>query len=152
MIQTRLAKALRDVVAPMMTRPNYIQTAALCLREKAGRKEVLLIRSLGTGRWILPKGWPMDGRTLAEAALQEAWEEAGVRGSVLPEPVGQYTYLKIAQGGVPLPTEVHVFPVKVDSLSGDFPEGARRKRKWVPVKRAAELVDEPGLKALLSAL
>lgn len=152
MIQSRLAKAIRDAIAPMISRPPYLQVAALCLRDKAGKRQVLLVRSLGTGRWILPKGWPMKGRTLAQAALQEAWEEAGVSGTVTEEPLGSYFYHKINDAGIAMPTDVHVFPVHVEKLSETFPESDRRKRKWVPLRRAAELVAEPELKALLRAL
>ena len=41
------------------------QFAALCYRIKAGNPEILLITSRGTGRWIVPKGWPEDGMTPA---------------------------------------------------------------------------------------
>lgn len=54
------------------------QTAALCTHPQTG--QVLLITSRDTGRWVLPKGWPMRGRSMAQAALIEAWEEAGVEG------------------------------------------------------------------------
>ena len=47
------------------------------VRPKKGR-EVLLVTS-SNGRWILPKGWPIDGMTASEAAQQEAWEEGGVK-------------------------------------------------------------------------
>ncbi|HHX88347.1 MAG TPA: NUDIX domain-containing protein, partial [Paracoccus sp.] len=73
-------KALVSIFEPVFRRPDYIQAAALCLREGNKGREVLLISSLKSERWILPKGWPMKGRTLAGAALQEAWEEAGVVG------------------------------------------------------------------------
>ncbi len=152
MIQTRLARALREAVGPLLGRPPYLQAAALCTREKNGTLEVLLICSLGTGRWVLPKGWPMKGRSLAQAALREAWEEAGVRGKVSEKPFGRYTYQKIKEGGLPLLTEVKVFRVQVDELADDYPERRRRKREWVPARQAAEMVDEPELRALLGAL
>ena len=31
--------------------------------DDTGAIEVLLITSRGTGRWVVPKGWPMRGRT-----------------------------------------------------------------------------------------
>ena len=55
------------------------QFAALPYRRRKGQVQVLLITSLDTDRWILPKGWPMDGCTPAATAAQEAWEEAGIR-------------------------------------------------------------------------
>lgn len=43
-----------------------------------GIARVLLLTSCETGRWVIPKGWPMKGKKPLEAAAQEAWEEAGV--------------------------------------------------------------------------
>jgi len=56
------------------------QVAALVYRYEAEERQVLVITSRGTGRWVIPKGWPQVGRTLAETAAREAYEEAGVRG------------------------------------------------------------------------
>ena len=76
-MNAKIGAVLRDVVGPMFRRPRSLQVAALCHRRtKAGQKEVLLVTSRGTGRWILPKGWPMRGKSDAQAAAQEAWEEA----------------------------------------------------------------------------
>ena len=44
---------------------------------------ILLITSRDTGRWVIPKGWPMRHRSEAEAAAREAYEEAGLRGDDL---------------------------------------------------------------------
>ncbi|MDO5529523.1 MAG: NUDIX hydrolase [Paracoccus sp. (in: a-proteobacteria)] len=130
-------------------RPATMQIGALCL-DGAGR--VLLITSRGTGRWIIPKGWPMAGRSLSEAALQEAWEEAGVEGAVEPEPMGRYFYDKMHDSGFGVPVVVHVFRVSVSNLAEDFPEQGERRRAWFAPEDAAKLVAEDGLRELLSAL
>ena len=52
-----------------------IQFAALCWRRKRGKLQILLITSRGSKRWIIPKGWPMDGKTPAASALVEAWDK-----------------------------------------------------------------------------
>jgi 8-oxo-dGTP pyrophosphatase MutT (NUDIX family) len=145
-------KTLRALMEPISKRPDYVQTAALCLREGKTGREVLLVSSLQTRRWILPKGWPMEGHTLAGAALQEAWEEAGVVGRVAETPVGYYTYEKVLKGGLPVGCRVEVFRVDVSDLARDYPEQSKRKRKWATPADAAELVDEPELKALLRSL
>ena len=41
-----------------------------------GMREVMLLTSRDTGRWVIPKAWPMKGRKPAEAASREAYEEA----------------------------------------------------------------------------
>ncbi len=128
------------------------QVAALCLRGRPGRREVLLVSSLGTGRWIIPKGWPMRGRTLAEAALREAWEEAGVKGEVGALPFGAFDYLKQRDKAVPTPCEVQVFIVRVSGMEKEFPEAGRRELRWVRPIEAVAMVDEPRLKVLLGGL
>ena len=52
------------------------QFAALCYRLRRGKVQILLVTSRGSKRWIVPKGWPMEAKTPAASALQEAWEEA----------------------------------------------------------------------------
>lgn len=130
-------------------RQPALQVAALCLDAATGR--VLLITSRGTGRWIIPKGWPMPGRSLAEAALEEAWEEAGVRARPGTE-IGQYHYDKMQDRGFGIPVVVHVFLTVVDALADDFPEQGSRERHWVDPARAATMVAEPELAAILRGL
>lgn len=125
------------------------QFGALCWRTHKDKTQVLLVTSRGTGRWIIPKGWPMDGATPAEAARQEAWEEAGATGRVSPVCLGVYSYAKRQEDGTDLPCVVAVFPLKVKKLSDDFPEADDRRRKWCGPKKAASLVDEPELSQLL---
>ena len=48
-----------------------------------GTREVMLLTSRETHRWVIPKGWPMKGRKPAEVASQEAYEEAGLVGRVV---------------------------------------------------------------------
>jgi 8-oxo-dGTP pyrophosphatase MutT (NUDIX family) len=43
---------------------------------------VLLMTSRDTGRWIIPKGNIDAGATPAKAAEKEAYEEAGVKGTI----------------------------------------------------------------------
>ena len=140
-------KAIADYVAPLLHRPAHLQVAALCLRKRGKRREVLLIGTRRSGRWIVPRGWPMPDRSLAEAALREAWEEAGVTGKVDREPLGRFHYRKVGDGG--LRCRVEVFRVRVKALANDFPEAGERKRRWVSTKRAAPMVHEHELRALL---
>ncbi|MBT9382666.1 NUDIX hydrolase [Pseudooceanicola sp. CBS1P-1] len=126
-----------------------VQLAALCYRIVKDKPQILLVTSRGTKRWILPKGWPMEDRTPAEAALQEAYEEAGVVGRVSPHPVGYYSYTKKLSDGQSLPCMAMVYPVRVHALLQDYREAGQRKRDWVSRKKAASRVEEPDLARLL---
>ena len=131
-------------------RPPAMQVGALCVDPASGR--VLLITSRGTGRWIIPKGWPMSGKSLPGAAATEAWEEAGVEGVVEPQEIGRYRYDKVRDRGFGTPVEVRVFRLRVGALRRDFPEHAERERAWFTPAEAAVRVAEPGLAAILRAL
>lgn len=145
-----MKKGLRQKLGQLLGRkPLQMQVAALC-RDAQG--QVLLVTSRDTGRWVLPKGWPMAGRTLADAASQEAWEEAGVRGSVEQAEIGTYRYDKRQDRGFDIPIQVRVYALKVDELANRYPEEKQRKRGWFSPERAAELVAESELKGLLRAL
>lgn len=131
-------------------KPAALQVAALCL-DPANRK-VLLITSRGTGRWITPKGWPMAGRSLGQAAEQEAWEEAGVRGVLHDAPIGSYHYDKQQDRGFAVPVDVRVFRIDVTELATEFPEADQRERRWFTAKEAAHLVAESELQKILLQL
>ena len=131
------------------------QFGALCWRAGKSGAEVLLISSRETGRWVIPKGWPMKGRSGPEAAAIEAWEEAGVKGQITLAKLGQFTYEKILRRDTKKQTVqlciVEVFPLEVTTLAPEFPEQRQRRRKWFAPEAAARKVAEAELRALLSA-
>lgn len=126
------------------------QFGALCWRRGPEGLEILLVTSRGTGRWIIPKGWGMRGKTPPETALREAWEEAGVKGQAGESCLGVYRYDKERSNGSRIPCVVSVYPVRVAELSAAFPEAGQRRRAWFPPDEAAALVDEPELRRLLA--
>jgi 8-oxo-dGTP pyrophosphatase MutT (NUDIX family) len=133
------------------TEPRFEQLAALCWRKGETGPEVLLVTS-SSGRWILPKGWPMPGKSPARAALTEAWEEGGVsRGKASRKPVGSYIATKRTIQGDDLPCLHRVYAIKVRETADDFPEAHRRDRAWVSPEEAALMVDEEGLRDILRA-
>lgn len=128
------------------------QVGALCYRiTKGGKLRLLLITSRDTGRWLIPKGWPMRGRKAHKAALMEAWEEAGVRGKAGRAPIGQFSYLKKRDDGQTILAHVDVYPVRVRKLEKRYPERGQRMRKWVSPKKAMKLASDAGLVPLIEA-
>ena len=110
--------------------------------------EVLLITSLNSKRWIIPKGWPEAELSPGENAAREAFEEAGVTGKISAEPVGSYHYLKEKKDGGGMPCTVHVFALAVTKQLDDWPEKGARELLWLPPEQAAAKVSEPALRQL----
>ncbi|MBS9718666.1 NUDIX hydrolase [Pseudohalocynthiibacter aestuariivivens] len=127
------------------------QFGALCYRVNNDKVQVLLVTSRGAGRWIIPKGWPMDQQTPASAAAQEAFEEAGVEGKIENICLGIFSYVKSRNVEDELPCVVAVFPMKVKRLLRKFPEAKERNRRWFSVKKAASMVSEPELAQIIRA-
>ncbi len=127
----------------MATSALYIrQAAALPIR---GSK-VCVITSSNGKRWIIPKGLIEPGQTAGETALQEAWEEAGLVGTLQPEPIGSYLYEKY--GNI---YHVIVFVMDVTEVAQDWPERSLRHRSWVSHAGLFERIEEPGLVEVLHA-
>lgn len=129
------------------------QVAALPFRiSPEGRLEVLLITSRDTGRWVIPKGWPMVGRKARQAAEREAFEEAGLKGEIGANPIGKYHYEKRLDDGVAVPCEVRVFALRVDGQHERWPEQSQRAQHWFAPVEAARLVQEDELARLIEGL
>ena len=124
------------------------QIAALPYRTEP-QLQVMLITSRETGRWVIPKGWPMKGRTDAEAAAQEAWEEAGLKGRIEAEPAGAYHYDKVRKEG-PLRCRVAIHPLLAVAQAQSWPEQGQRETRWFTPGEAALLVAEPELADFLT--
>jgi 8-oxo-dGTP pyrophosphatase MutT (NUDIX family) len=131
---------------------DFAQVAALPLRVGPdGAIRVLLLTSRETGRWIIPKGWPMRGLKPHEAAAREALEEAGVVGHAKKKPIGGYRYFKRRTDHFDF-CQVEVYLLWVDRQLDSWREQGQRKTRWFPLLDAAMLVEEPGLVALLQEL
>jgi len=116
-----------------------------------GAAEVLLITSRETRRWVVPRGNPIAGLRPHEAAAQEAYEEAGIRGPVETRTLGTYRYDKRRRDGSLLPAEVHLYRMLVAEEASAWPERGQRERRWFAPEAAAAAVDEPELAALIRA-
>jgi 8-oxo-dGTP pyrophosphatase MutT (NUDIX family) len=126
------------------------QVAALPYRMSSGALEVLLITSRDSGRWLIPKGWEMKNRKPSQAAEVEAFEEAGVRGAVAKQPIGQYSYAKTLKDGAIVQCRVDVFPLAVKRQAKKWKEKGQRRLEWMTPAEAATRVAEPELARLIA--
>lgn len=126
------------------------QAGALCLRTTSdGTRQVLLVGSRRNGRWGLPKGHIDAGESSHAAAAREAFEEAGVRGSVSDAIHGSFLYSK---DGSPHRYRVIVRALNISDLLRVYPERDLRKRQWFAISEAASAAGHPGLRELLITL
>ena len=142
-----MVATMRSTTAKTATGPA-VQFAALPYRRETELR-ILLITSRETRRWVIPKGWPMDGLKPHAAAAQEALEEAGVRGAVSKKTIGFYRYHKRLPNGATRPCTVHVFPLEVSRQDKIWRERGQRDCRWFTLEEAAHAVDEPELQDLI---
>jgi len=111
-------------------------------------KVVLICNRKNRDKWGLPKGgWEDDEPTACEAALREAFEEAGVR-CVPGASLADTRVDAKARSGKPA-VQVQWFACYVTELVGHWPEAAERDRKAVPLVEALRLVTRPEQRAAL---
>jgi 8-oxo-dGTP pyrophosphatase MutT (NUDIX family) len=125
-----------------------VQYAALPYRLSDG-VEILLVTSRDTGRWVLPKGWPMKGKKPYASAAQEAVEEAGISGKIGKQAIGSYRYGKRLANGAVIACVVHVFPLPVKRQKKRWSEQGQRTAHWFAPAEAAAVVHEPDLAMLI---
>jgi 8-oxo-dGTP pyrophosphatase MutT (NUDIX family) len=106
------------------------QVAAVCYRRKGTAAEFLLVNTNGGGKWTFPKGDPEPSMSHSQAAEREAWEEAGVRGSIEPRHFHLYLHSK---GVFWKPPGIQEFVVKAFLLEVEQfsrPPEAMRNPTW----------------------
>lgn len=151
-----MSASVIDTVSGLISRffklfqtPTPIQVGALCYRSKPSGTQFLLITSRKGKRWILPKGNPIDGLTNAQAAEQEAYEEAGVRGVISDKTIGIVQTTKKHSKGYRAKIDLHIYALKVTSQERDFPEKGQRELAWLDKSEAIKRCDEKAIGFLL---
>jgi 8-oxo-dGTP pyrophosphatase MutT (NUDIX family) len=136
-----------------VTGKRRTQYAALPFRRRGGsRPQVMLVTSRETRRWIIPKGWPKKGKAPHRSAAREAYEEAGVVGTVGRRSVGSFSYEKRLKDGGVVVCEVSVFGLEVKRQNKKWPEKNERQVKWLSARKAARLVKDPRLGKIIRRL
>ncbi|XP_077227327.1 nudix hydrolase 13, mitochondrial-like [Tasmannia lanceolata] len=106
------------------------------------RLEVLMISSPNRHDLVFPKGGWEDDETVFAAACREALEEAGVRGNLDENPLGEWKFRsKSRQNSSSLEGGCwgYMFALEVVEELESWPEQANHERKWLTVMEASEL-------------
>ena len=122
------------------------QAGVIPFRRKKDGIEVCLIRNKGGKKWKIPKGFVDPGETVEQAALKEAWEEAGLTGRLVGGAIGSYDYDK---WGFDL--TVSVYLMEVTDQEDEWEESRFRERYWSPVLEAFEKLKKHPIRPLLNA-
>ncbi|MCP4935251.1 MAG: NUDIX hydrolase [bacterium] len=130
----------------MKTKKQYAALPYIVFRNHI---EVLLITRRRSKRWIIPKGWPEDQLSPSKLAALEAFEEAGLKGQVAKRAIGNFNYVKRLDDKNSVICSVDIFPMKVSAQYLDFPEKGQRELRWLKLKKAAALIEEKELAALI---
>ena len=125
----------------------YRQSGVVPYRWKDHDLEVLIVTSRSGKRWVVPKGIVEPGMSPAASAAKEAREEAGIDGEVGETSLGSYRYRK--WGGT---CDVDVYPLRVRDELTEWPERSMRRRRWLPVRKAARKVDQKKLRKIIADL
>lgn len=104
-------------------------------RRSGNSASLCLITAAASRSWGIPKGTIENGRSPEDTALQEAWEEAGLRGRIVGESLGSYEYEK---AGVLLTVAVYLMEVEIEAEQWE--EQDLRRRCWVPACDAARML------------
>ncbi|MBD3224525.1 MAG: NUDIX domain-containing protein [Caldithrix sp.] len=132
------------MIAPQSGSKTYAQAAAIPYREYNDKLQILLITSQSGQKWIIPKGLVEDDLTAKESAAMEAFEEAGVKGTIQSKVWGRYSYAK--WDGV---CHVAVYALKVEQEFEQYPEKELRERQWMPAEEAVKQVQPQPLQEIL---
>jgi 8-oxo-dGTP pyrophosphatase MutT (NUDIX family) len=129
------------------------QVAALPWRLASdGELEFLLVTSRTSKHWLLPKGWPIPGKSGLESALQEAFEEAGIQAKGPDTPIGRYAFIKVLHDATELPCTMAVYAVgNVEELT-EWPEQGQRDRMWFTQADAVSIAFDFNLSLFLAGV
>ena len=126
----------------------FTQSAVVPFQIEEGKIKILLITSRKKKRWIIPKGVVEPELSPSGSAAQEAFEEAGVKGSVAAQEIGVYSYPKWDAS-----CTVKVYPMQVEQvIDKDNWEESHRGRRWMSVAEAVEKLENPDVKRIVGLL
>ena len=105
-----------------------------------GSGKVVLVTSRKGESWILPKGHRAKKRSDRLQAKREAFEEAGIQGSLNCK---HYDFNCFAKS-----KKLRIYTMRVKTILNDFPEVRQRKRMVTTFDRAEKMVKGEYLKII----
>ncbi|MBN1443557.1 MAG: NUDIX hydrolase [Planctomycetes bacterium] len=121
-----------------------IQAGAIPYRPRGDDGWEYLLITSQKGNWIFPKGIVEPGELPEETAVKECREEAGVRGRLLPTPVGSYLDHKWNRD-----CRVVMYLLEFAETVEPWEERLVRDRRWFRYEEAKRHIKKRELRGLL---
>ena len=117
---------------------NAVAAGGVVVREREGKREVVLTGRHSDGTWVFPKGTPDKGEEIEDTALREVEEETGLKVRILA-PIGTTDYW-FAAPGERVHKLVHFF--LMEPTGGDVSRHDHEydEVRWVPADEARRLL------------
>ena len=126
----------------MVTEKSVSKWGVIPFRGTGNENIEFLIVSTKNGNWGLPKGNLMKKLGSKGTALQEAYEEAGIIGSVVDQKISAKVKGKI----------MAFYPMEVKNELAVWPESEWRQRKWIYSNEAKDYLNHGSLRSILKEL
>ncbi|MCH6255024.1 NUDIX domain-containing protein [Puniceicoccaceae bacterium K14] len=99
------------------------------------KKKVVIVTTKNGSKWIFPKGHTEKGRKDESVALDEAYEEAGLIGTI-DSPFVEFCFKNGKEN------YLRLFPMRIDKILSNWPEAKDRKRQVLPIEQAKKLLPQ----------
>ncbi len=116
---------------------QYTQASAIPFRFREGVPVYCMITARRGNKWGFPKGNLKAKQTVEIAAMAEAYQEAGLHGSIVDGLVGSYSYSKAN-----IRHRVAVVLMLVKRCDDQWLEQDFRKRRWVTADEVCGLIKQ----------
>jgi hypothetical protein len=114
---------------------TFMQIGVVPILSRKKKPHIVLVTARGKGRWLLPKGNQHPRRTRREMALTEAYEEAGVVGTIRTKHYIDVPFLNDRRRIV-----LRLYPMDVERILKKWPEQDGRERIVVDARKANKLL------------
>lgn len=133
-------RKLLDTINPFSHDPDDLggpQYGTIPYRIVDDRVVFLMITSRRSANWVFPKGSLIKGLSPKQTAVQEALEEAGVKGEIEDDPIGSYLHPSNKTEEL---QEIQLFPMLVTKQLDDWQEKEQRFRHWALLPETKRLL------------
>ncbi|WP_120501073.1 NUDIX hydrolase [Roseovarius sp. EL26] len=118
-----------------------IQYGVVPYLKEGNKTRIIMVTSRTHRQWIFPKGGRVSGLSRRKSALQEALEEAGLKGRI--DKKAEFTSTIIRNGEK---IDLVLYPMQVDKMKNKWDEMHQRRRVVISPRKAEKIVTCKGMR------